>query len=351
MSTGLYVYWGALGDHNLNVPGHPLYQSYFLDVLAKAYQLKKIYFCSLFKDKVERTVEDTMFFIKRQQRSEIVSRLDVEVVSFGKALELVTSCDSVFLKARFRNKSRLQERSFDALKFETLLTRSEPEKTYIIDSDGELPLDFFEKHRNVNLLTYFLNHQFYDSYTAAPKSIRTLPPTLTTAFETQLRPLADYNYDLFFIGNEGLKQPALMSWLQKLQEDGLKVGVQGKWSPRYAFDIYQRVDRQRAYRSFEKSLATLQLSKEKYSRYNFLSPRLYEAGIVGCVPFIEAGYSFASDFCRVESYVEFREKLRCLRDGYDRDFRTIREEQYQQLQTIEEQLFRPTAKITPVRAV
>jgi len=344
MRTALYCYWGAVGDHNLNIPGHPLYQLYNLEFLAKKFQIDKVYFFSFLKNKVEATTDAAKFFIKEADRTQITSTLNIEVIGFGDALKKVQEVDVAFIKARFRNKSRLQERSFDALKFEELLKKSEDSRTYVIDSDGELPIDFFNTY-NGNLLTFFLDHQFYDKYETAPADIATIAPACVERFQKTSFALADKPIDIFFIGNEGLKQPRLSSWLNKAAEDQLEVAVQGKWKTNHSFQIYSRTDREIAYKQFEKTLATLQMSKPKYREFSFLSPRIYEAGIVGAVPLIESGYACASEFTSVDSYVEFREKLKCLREGYERDFKLIFDEQVEILEKIENNLLKPSSKL------
>lgn len=337
MRTGLYCYWGAVGDHGVDAPGHPLYQLHSLEYLAKAFSLQKIYFCSLFKTKVESSISDVQFYIQDVSRRKILNDLQVEIVSLGQAMKLMNSVDEVFLKARFRNKSRLQEGSFDALKFESLLEHSPENRTHIIDSDGELPVNFFES-TSADLLTFFLDHSFYSKYSPAPSKITTIAPALVESFAMSLPEVSSRKYDVFFIGNEGLKQPTLSSWLNQLSHDGLRVGVQGKWSPKYDFDVFSRTQRQDAYLQFDAALSTLQVSKAQYREFTFLSPRLYEAGICGIVPFIESGYSCSSPFCTVSSYIDLREKVKCLRDGYSRDYKLIREEQYSILSGIQSQL-------------
>ena len=337
MRTGLYVYWGALGDHSRNVPGHPLYQVFAMDTLAELFQLDQLHFVSLYTDKVETSCNDVEFYIQHEKRSLILQRLNVKIISFTEALKHIDAYEAVFLKARFRNKSRLEEKSYDALKFEKLYAVSDPESTYIIDSDGELPLNFFD-NRPSHLLTYFRDHDFYTAYTSSPLSIQTISPALTRHFSTSVRTIPEI--DLMFIGNEGLKDPTLGSWLHQLHEDHFKVCVQGKWNARYPFEILPRTARQQAYKNFENSLATLQLSKAKYQQYDFLSPRIYEAHICGLPVFTLPGSSASTTFLQVESYRELAEKLRCLRDGFARDYKVVIGEQKNKLAQLETTLYK-----------
>jgi hypothetical protein len=337
MKTGLYCYWGALGDHERNAPGHPLYQVFCLDTLADFLALDKIYFYSFYKNKVEQHTHEVEFYILKDKRTAILKKLQVEIVSFKQAMQLAQTVDATFLKARFRNKSRLEEKSFDALKFEKLIEIAPAEKTYVIDSDGELPLNFFTKYP-VRLLTYFADLTFYAKYDTQPAVALTIPPTLVRHFSHPKETLHEADDDLVFIGNEGLKSPKLSSWLNGLAEQKLKVLVQGKWTPKHNFEILKREKRQEGFLRFGQCLATLQLSKEKYCAYQFLSPRIYEANLVGAVVFSEKGYLTSTQFTEVDGVRELTEKLKCLREGFARDFASIVKQQHSVLQEIEDRL-------------
>lgn len=332
MSDLLYCYWGNIGDHNLNIPGHPLYQVYFLESLKETFQTNKIYFYSFLKNYDEQL----KFFILSKEREEIFNSLNIEVVDLKKAIELAKSVDVVCLKARFRNKSRLEEKSYDALKFEKILesaSKNKNTKPYVIDSDGELNSKFFNDY-DCRILTYFNNHEFYTQYDKSLE-IQTVIPILSKNFKLSSKD-RKIESDLVFIGNEGLKSSKLSGWLQRLSEENFNVVVNGKWkSNAYTFKIYDRLHREQAYQELMKTLSVLQVSKEKYATYDFLSPRVYESLICGVVPFIDIGYTYSTKFTCVESYVDLREKLKCLREGYERDYDSILSQQIDRMKEIE----------------
>lgn len=342
----LYAYWGAVGDHNLNIPGHPLYQLYAIESIAKALDVQKVYFYSLLHPKLEASVDKAEFYINCDVRKEICQNLNIEIVSLKKALELSKTVDEVVLKARFRNKSRLQEGSYDALKFETLLNEAKNNNVYVLDSDGELPETFFDQNQNIKLLTYFQDTSFYSNCNICRENIYTILPALASRFADEIKPLELNSADVFFIGNEGLKSPELSGILQNLAQDGLDIRVQGKWTPKYDFKIYSRTERKDAYLEFPKALSTLQISKQKYAEYSFLSPRVYEALVCGVVPFIDSKYKYGTDFCKISGYIDLREKLKSLREGYSRDYKLVFDEIKNNLQQVENDIRDKKTKVT-----
>jgi len=223
-----------------------------------------------------------------------------------------------------------------------ILKKADPSKVWIIDSDGELPKNFFMKFPVRGVVTYFYYAQdFYreSQYDPVPNTVVTIPPILTERLKKRAKPLEPIFFDLFFVGNYGLKQKKLPEWLEKLNEDGLRVAVQGKWPNRFGFRIFQRTERKKAYELFERSLSSVQISKEKYRNYSFLSPRIYETLAVGGFCFIEEGYVCQTPFSSVSNYIEFREKVLTLKEGFDRDFEPARTELIQKLEEIEGSLF------------
>lgn len=299
MTRGLYCYMGRLDDHFYNQPGHPLFQLYYMNALKEEFGVDK--FDVYYYDKHSYAGRYENFFrVNTIQRWDLFKSLvNDDDLSLLEVIRNLSSYDYVFLKYRFLNFSRLNERSLDRLKFEELYNRCE-HKSYIIDTDAEI------KESYENIISLFLSGYPYPGKPV----VRVVVPVLKK--DMDLRNSIKRKSDILtFIGNEYFKGD--ISGLLEQIHLKCKIGivVSGKWKENYFSNIIPRTERLEGYRSLAQSLCTVQKSKEVYDSYDFMSPRIFESFLLGTICFGKS--SFLPKFCRYQTNLELIEKIKYLK--------------------------------------
>jgi hypothetical protein len=309
MSRALYCYFGRFDDHDLDVPGHPLYQLFFIKSLARKFGIKE--FDIYFYDKYDRKLTICHSVLK-EERSLIQHRLIRKYdIGFDEAMDK-DEYDIVFLKYRFLNYSRIVSGSFDKLKFDKLYEQHKS-KAFIIDTDAEVK-EPFDK-----IITLFASpdYKYADGAYVVP-ILPVLKEDMLEAVETDL----EKKWQLTFIGNEYFKE-RLPGTLKELElRIDLPIIVQGKWKQYdWLKKIIPRVNRREGYETLKQSICTVQISKPSYLKYDFMSPRIFESLLLGTIAFSEN--SFMSHFSRYRGIVDLCERIKLLK--------TLSMEQYRKI--------------------
>lgn len=300
MRKGLYCMFGRIGDHNLNIPGHPLYHLYFLKSLSKKFNIDK--FDIYYYDTYPFSFEDDIV-TKFVDRTYLKHQLIDQSVSLTTALD--RDYDHVFLKYRFLNKSRLLQGSLDRKKFDTLYTKHTKTNhdVWVIDTDGMIKEEYNQ------VLSLYANPKY--KYPGNPKVERICPVLKEDILNGLSKELVEPN--LTFIGNEYFKV-GLNQMLEKIHDEtGINIITQGSWNKHNYIDhIVDRTDRVKGYRYLSNSACTLQISKLDYKNYDFLSPRIFESYILGTIIFGQN--SFTPRFSSFTGAVDLCEKIKFVSD-------------------------------------
>lgn len=290
----LYCYFGRFGDHNLDIPGHPLYQLFLLNSLAQKFNIDK--FSVYYYDKPKSFTNE--FSILRDYRKHLHSKLiEYDDISFADAL--TDKYDIVFLKYRFRNLSRLLAKSYDRLKFEKLF-QTHGEKVYIIDTDAEV------KERCPHVVSFFLKDWAYPSNDII-KLIPVLEEDIANVVDVQ-----DKTYQLTFIGNEYFKVDIAQKFAELAARTNVDLVVQGKWKFHpFLKAILPRTERVAGYNNLKFSDCSVQISKKIYLDFDFMSPRIFESWLLGTLIFSQN--SFMGAFSKFDGMIDLAEKIKLLK--------------------------------------
>ncbi|MHA1685207.1 MAG: hypothetical protein ACTSYD_02240 [Candidatus Heimdallarchaeaceae archaeon] len=237
--------------------------------------------------------------------------------------------DIIFLKNRFRNYSRLREKSLDYYYFQQILSAHQQNDVYIIDTDAQI------KVPHKNLITFFLDEYPYPKGTT---NIYKVIPVLKDDVLSCIRENKKKT-QLTFIGNEYFKSD-LKDVLISLKEyyPELKINVQGKWKPDANLNIIDRTKRILGYRMLQSSISSIHISKDIYLKYLFLSPRIFESMILGTIIF--ARETFMPKFSHFESPLELSEKLKFLNEISLREYYDILKMEINELyENVEEKIY------------
>lgn len=287
----LFCYYGRMTDHTKDIPGHPLYMLYFLNAIAKKFNIDKFDVYYYDENLYNYTDEDFKYYVCGKKRIELEHKLINKTLNTVNDV-LDSEYDIVFLKYRFRNYSRLREGCLDRLHFEKIYKKCK-DKCYIIDTDAMINEPY------ENIITLFLNSYDYES-----KNVIKMCPVLKEDFEFINNPKLKR---LTYIGNEYFKE-GLIDVFNGLQ---IPIFVQGKWNyHEKIFSIINRCDRYLGYMTLEDSLCSLQISKQVYATYDFLSPRIFESLLLGTIIF--GKNSFMPKFSKFNTIEELNEKIKFL---------------------------------------
>jgi hypothetical protein len=123
----LYAYYGLLDLHNIDSPGHSLYQIGLVDSLRESYGETKFDFYSYYPEEIIKAAKLEAFpstelgklFYKYRTNlfDQPIHNIDELLIKI-KAKEY----NKLFLKARFRNLSSLSKKWKDAREFEDIIT-------------------------------------------------------------------------------------------------------------------------------------------------------------------------------------------------------------------------------------
>ena len=324
----LYAYFGLLDLHNIDSPGHSLYQLGLLDSIRETYGVEKFDFFTYYPPgEVEKT---QLSPYPDSQLGDIFvstkgSLIDEDRIDLGLLLERISEkqYSRLYLKARFRNLSTLSKKWMDAWLFELIVESAieagySKSEIFILDTDLSLPDSF---------------HQSYDeAVTILIPSIHF--PGISERFLTEcvnLRESMPKQRSIVYYGNintasyksGNAKSSDLIPILRRVADfKGLDLTLickqQDSVGIAYAQHIERR-DRPKIWSALSDSAFMLNVTKPKYEKEQFIPARIYEALIFGMIP-ISKGFNFLCPAFSFSDDIELNEILTYLvRDCSDKD--------------------------------
>ena len=334
--TSLYSYFGLLGIHDIDTPGHSLYQLGLIDSIKENFHEDKFDFYSYYPESV---VDDVK--IKPYPSTELGNLFteyqdtlfDNTLVDHGTVIKKIRNQEyhNLYLKARFRNLSTLSKKWRDAKAFELIINEAivsgyTPDRIIILDTDLSLSDKFFQKYGDLvtvkipsidfpGISNRFLN-RCIDIHTNNPnktnldsvfygnidttnyKSGNSKSDLLPEVFEMVIDyHMSQTNESRFFIIS---KEKDFVPFNREITYN----------IPRY--------DRVGIWDTLEGGRVMLNITKDKYDTQRFIPARIFEAMIFGMIPvsykfnWLCPAFSFESLYDLSEIYAYLSE---CDNDG------------------------------------
>lgn len=306
-NKALYCYFGELGFFDNNIPGHSFYQIGLLDSLSEKYSVIKFDFYNYIDttvvsssrpkystDKIGKAISQHADFLIDQYRlsySDVIKNINNRVY------------DKLFLKARFRNLSTLEQRIKDATRFETIIQHAisckyDPSDIVVIDTDMSLSEEMIATLSNLKIKIeipsitipgisrYFLG-VCMDIHKKQIESAKK-PPVLTyhgnldsnnykqghSKNQIIFEIIESVNHEFTFDQTtfELILATKITDFTTKLVEKMPRV------------KLVPRQNRELIWAALSGSLASINVSKDLYLEKNFIPARVYEAIMAGIIP-------------------------------------------------------------------
>lgn len=323
----LYAYFGLLDLHNIDSPGHSLYQIGLVDSISETFNCEKFDFYSYYPEDVIKSADISGFpetplgKLCTEYRKKLFDSPihDVEVV-----IENIKShkYSKLFLKARFRNLSALAKKWKDARDFERIVQNAidsgySKETIFILDTDLSLPESFHEK--------------FAEKVTILIPSIHF--PGISDRF---LKECVEINssskiyqdHSSVFYGNidtskykaGNAKNPILgevIKWIEIVCDDDSPLTLVCKESDYKGHENVAvhvpRNDRSSIWKTLESSTMMINVTKDKYNMERFIPARIFEAMMFGMIP-VSYKFDFLCKAFSFEDLDDFTEIYKYLRE-------------------------------------
>ncbi len=310
----LYAYFGLIDLHDIDSPGHSLYQLGLIDSISVTYGDTQFDFYSYYPDKVikEAKIQDfpntQLGKVFSKYRKSLFSTVqnNLDTVLFGIKNK---SYDKLYLKARFRNLSTLSKKWKDAQEFERIINTAiqhgyNKSSIIILDTDLSLSDAFLKKYSHwVTILIPSIDfpgisNRFLMDCIAENKKSGELGSVFYGNIDTSK----------YKAGND--KSSILLDALNWVN---LQHGTVCSTAPftlickKADFELLDagrntkhvdRNDRLKIWETLESSRIMLNITKEKYNTLRFIPARIYEALIFGMIPvsykfdFLSPAFSF-----------------------------------------------------------
>jgi hypothetical protein len=318
----LYAYFGLLDLHEIDSPGHSLYQIGLVDSIREAYKEEKFDFYSYYPQDLIESAELKGFPDTGLGRvfNEFRSNLfDKPVHNIEEVLKAIGSkqYQRLYLKARFRNLSALAKKWKDARDFEQMIETAvsagyKKDEIIILDTDLSLSDSFINRYSACVTIRI-------PSIDFPGISLK----FLNRCLETQLNEKSYDNFNIVFYGNidtskykEGnAKDPILVDALNFTRDfsETVLICKEADFAPYLGVATFgiPRHNRSAIWEKLSQSLIMLNVTKEKYDRERFIPARIYEAMIFGMIPvsykfnFLCKAFSFESidDLTEIYKYL------------------------------------------------
>ena len=323
--TSLYAYFGVLGLHAVDSPGHALYQVGLLQSIKESFNEEKFDFYSFYSLEELAQAGTTIRYPNSDLGKVFEKYCDSLMAEYCIELERVMEkidrkeYSKIYLKARFRNLSALEKKRTDAYDFERMLQAAvaagySKEEIVILDTDLSLSESFcsnWDEHA-----TFLIPSIHFPGISSKflKECIATIDWEKKTAAYVFYGNIDTANYKK---GNE--KSPILnesLKWtIDFLQEKPSKLIVICKKKDFFSLETVvehiDRSDREKIWEGLQKSTVMLNVTKEKYNAVRFIPARIYEALIFGMIP-VSYGYSFLNKAFSFNSIFEFSEIIKYL---------------------------------------
>lgn len=310
----LYAYFGLLELHDIDSPGHSLYQLGLLDSISEAYCEKQFEFYSYYPKEVIKNSKRSDFpqndlgdIFKKYKQKLISNNSDI---IFDYVLNKIKEkkYQKLYLKARFRNISTLSKKWKDAKEFESFIdaaitTGYSKSEIIILDTDLSLSNEFISKYsNNITILIPSIDFPGISSsflldcvssnllnYSNKQKSIVYYGNIDTSSYKSGNSKAAILSDILTFLDSKQRNRSLSLSIISKTK-DFTNFSNQVK--------CIKRNDRLSIWQNLQESLVMLNITKEKYNLNKFIPARVYEAMIFGMIPvsykfnFLNSAFSF-----------------------------------------------------------
>jgi hypothetical protein len=337
MKKALYTYFGLLDLHEIDSPGHSLYQLGLLDELSYRYDIDKFDFHSYYPEELYIDREEATTFPDTPHGkvfNEYYSKLiDTDYLVLDAVLRNIKDhlYSKLFLKARFRNLSTLDKKWKDARDFELILDTailSGYDKSDIIILDTDLSLstkfiDLYDSQVTIIIPSIHING-ISDRFLQSCISINTESKCYTNS-AVYYGNIDTSNYkagnNKSLILNEvldatGFSSPKYVddNSLTLICKPNDYVGWLGDRDP--FIPVIKNIHRSRRsdiFSELEQSSIMINVTKDKYNDVRFIPARIYEALIFGLIP-ISYKFKWLSSVFSFETIEDYREILYYLYD-------------------------------------
>jgi hypothetical protein len=296
----LYAYFGLLDLHDIDSPGHSLYQIGLVDSLRESFGEEKFDFYSYYPVEVIKSTSLQGFPDTPLGRlfHEYRTRLfDQPIHNIDELLQLISqkTYSKLYLKARFRNLSTLSKKWKDAQDFDRIVQCAidsgyTKEEIIVLDTDLSLSDKFIEQTRGlISILIPSIDF-----------------PGISNMFLVDCvnlnLPQSKKGLSSVFYGNIDTSKYKSGNSKSEILPDALKWISRNHWSKDEEFYLIckkndfeslpdmpssnhiDRKDRSKIWENLESSRIMVNITKEKYNDRKFIPARIFEALIFGMVP-------------------------------------------------------------------
>jgi len=332
----LYAYFGILGLHQIDTPGHSLYQLGLIDSIRETYGDEKFDFYSYYPSELINPHE-ILLYPEEHPLGELFN-LKKEELILDSLYEIDGVLESIrnklyaklYLKARFRNLSSLAKKWKDAREFEYILVAAiaagySKEEIIVLDTDLSLPHSFYLNYgERITILIPSIDfpgisESFLEKCVAS--NLRN--------FDTKTKEIVFYgNIDTSKYKTGNTKSPILVHALKYISEslsgsNPLTLIVKPSDSRSIALPntmTVARNHRAKIWNTLVSSGIMLNITKDKYSERGFIPARIYEALIFGMVP-ISYKFPFLGEAFSFNDLDELSEIIAYLNECDPEDFK------------------------------
>ena len=324
----LYAYFGLLDLHDIDSPGHSLYQIGLIDSLRENFGEEKFDFYSYYPEEIIR-LADRVPYPDDTKLGDLFSSycnslIEHDFSSLVPVLEKIKNREysKLYLKARFRNLSTLSKKWKDALEFEKIIDAAlssgySKEEIVILDTDLSLPEKFYSDYSN-SVEVKVVSIDFPGISSQFLKECVQIHQSSPAKHKNSIVYYGNIDTSSYKQGNS--KSQILGEVLDHLKStsSGLssRLAIISKDSDLRLFPEHvtkvSRKNRKEIWKTLAESTVMLNVTKEKYDEFRFIPARIYEAMIFGMVPvsykfdFLCRAFSFETleDFQEIMKYLE-----------------------------------------------
>lgn len=322
----LYAYFGLIDLHDIDSPGHSLYQLGLIDSIREFFGEQKFDLYSYYPREVTQSANVASSFpntglgeIFTKYKDKLIETNDIEL---DNVLSNIAgkSYRKLYLKARFRNLSTLTKKWKDARYFEQIIDLAiecgyAKEDIIILDTDLSLPSSFVEAFSEfVTILIpsiHFpgISKSFLDDCVA--ENLRT--------FDRKSKDIVFYgNIDTSSYKDGNSKNENLVDTLKAVssfcEKHDSSLTLICKNSDALLVDDASHIPRnlrETIWHVLERSSIMLNITKDKYNEAQFIPARIYEAMIFGLIP-VSYKFNFLSETFSYSNPVDLEEILKYL---------------------------------------
>jgi hypothetical protein len=337
----LYAYFGLLDLHQVDSPGHSLYQIGLVDSLRESFGEEKFDFYSYYPEEIIKSSniqgfpETDLGRLFHKYRTELFDR---PIHTLDELLQLISQkiYSKLYLKARFRNLSTLSKKWKDARDFDRIVQCAidagyVKEEIIILDTDLSLSDKFVKQTKDfVTILIPSIDF-----------------PGISNMFLVECVNLnltqSKKGISSVFYGNIDTSKYKSGNSKSEILPEALEWIARNHWSKdedfylvckKNDFDSFSnklssthhidRKDRVKIWETLASSRIMINITKEKYDEQKFIPARIFEAIIFGMIPvsykfdFLCPAFSFETMDDLIEIYTYF---IECDNAGLEQAYR------------------------------